>query len=34
MSAKIDRALIPAGVRVQSSDFNDHIKIPNISAII
>ena len=34
MNAKIARALIPAGQRVKSSNFNDHIKIPNIGRIL
>ena len=31
MCKKINHALIPAGIRVQSSNYNDHIKTLNIS---
>ena len=31
MRQKINHALIPAGIRIQSSNFNDHVKTLNIS---
>ena len=34
MSARIERALIPEGKRVQSTNFNDYIVIPDISKVL